>query len=268
MFGSDTLTAVNAFQQKYASDILTGGMVPTGVVGKMTRAKLNALYGCSAPSSAIPSKISLAIKTTGLDVNGATATFCNYGPTDVPVFPARLRLNGVIRDFNITSATKMGACDTVTFPYGIWGLTFDASSTYGLVSAIDPSGMYKTSAVNYTLVGSTTLAVPAFQGAHLSVRGIFIKSNGIQSTLCNLGTTDLTSYPVRVTVNGTSTDVDVPAAYIHGNCPTVTWTYDKFGLPALPPSGTSINASVNVDPNLTYKDLNEFDNSATIVGKI
>jgi peptidoglycan hydrolase-like protein with peptidoglycan-binding domain len=268
-YGLDTFAAVNAFQQKYAGDILAGGMAPTGIVGKMTRAKLNALYGCGVVTAPlIPSKIALTIKSTVIDLNGITTTFCNNSSTDVPVFPTRLRVNSINRDFNIVSATKAGACDTVQFPYSLWGLTFDASSTYSLVTIIDPFSVYKTGTVTYPLTASTTLNVPAFQGVHLSVRGMFIKSNGIQSTVCNLGTVDLTSYPVLVAVNGTSTIVDVPAAYKHGQCPTVTWTYDKFGLPALPPSGTVINATVTVDPNLTYKDLNELDNSATITGSI
>ncbi len=40
--------AVSAFQQKYASEILypNGLKYPTGYVGRATRAKLNALYGC------------------------------------------------------------------------------------------------------------------------------------------------------------------------------------------------------------------------------
>ena len=87
MFGATTFTAVNAFQQKYASDILKDGGAPTGIVGRMTRAKLNALYGCdvvtyaqppvATTTPALPAKISLKIQNTILDSNGVTATFCN-----------------------------------------------------------------------------------------------------------------------------------------------------------------------------------------------
>lgn len=275
-FGSDTLTAVNAFQQKYASDILTNGLAPTGRVGRMTRNKLNALYGCTggtainvgmaAPKGTLPTSVVLSVKDVSIDSSGVTAVFCNGSPTDVPVFPARVRLNGIIRDFNVVGALKAGSCDTDTVPFGVWGLTYDPGSTYGVVTALDPNGMYKTAQVSYPLTATTTLSIPAVAGAHLSVRGITIKSNGIQGTLCNLGSADLSNYPVRVTVNGTSKDMDVPSLHTHGQCQTITWTYDMFGI--YPQAGATINSTVNIDPNNAIQETNEFDNSATVVGTI
>jgi hypothetical protein len=275
-FGADTLAGVNGFQQKYASDILKDGGPPTGMVGKMTRAKLNALYGCdvaSAPVSmstssapAIPTSVVLTVKNVSLDSNGVTVSVCNQSPTDIPVFPLRVRLNGIIRDFSIPSATKAGGCDSDTIPYAAWGLTYDPGSTYGVVTALDPNGIYKTAKITYPLTGTTTLAIPSIQGAHLSVRGISIKSSGVQGTLCNLGTSDLTNYPVRITVNGVNKDVDVPGVHTHGLCQSVTWTYDMFGLALTP--GATVNATINVDPNNIIQETNEFDNSATVVGTI
>ncbi len=269
-FGDATLAAVNAFQQKYASDILTNGQSPTGMVGLNTRRKLNSLYGCDvvvpvAPMT-VPTNVSLQIKNVTIDSNGVTATFCNQSPTAIPVFPARVRLNGIIRDFDITAARGQGACDTVTFPYATWGLTFDPSSTYGVVTALDPNGMYKTSSIVYPLSTTTTLAIPAIDGAHLSVRGVFIKSSGLQGTFCNLGTTDLASYPVRVVLNGVTKDFEVPGAYMHGKCSTVTWTYDNWGVSST--TGTYVSATVNIDPNNIIKETNEYDNSASISGTI
>jgi hypothetical protein len=126
--------------------------------------------------------------------------------------------------------------------------------------------MYKSATVQYPLNATTTLSIPAIQGAHLSVRGITIKSNGLQGTLCNLGTSDLTAYPVRVTVNGVSKDVDAAGVHVHGQCQSVTWTYDQFNLS--PSVGTVITGTINVDPNNIIQETNEFDNSATIVGSI
>jgi peptidoglycan hydrolase-like protein with peptidoglycan-binding domain len=280
MFGSSTLDAVNAFQQKYAGDILVSGATPTGAVGKMTRTKLNSLYGCNVlnsmnadtPNMSVlstePSEVSLSVKSVALDASGVTGTFCNKGNSDVPTFPVRLRLNGVIRDFNVLGALKVGTCDTQTLPYGTWGLTYDPTSVFNLVSQIDPTNIYAKNTLTYPSVGTSTLAIPAITGAHLAVRGVAIKSNGVQATLCNLGSSDLTSYPVRVVINGTTKDVDIAGAYTRGQCPTVTWTYDQFGLSALPPSGTLINAVVTIDPNNVIKEINEFDNSATVLGNI
>jgi len=50
-FGLDTALAVKRFQEKYYSEILTPFGFPhgTGFVGKLTRDKLNKLYGCKRP---------------------------------------------------------------------------------------------------------------------------------------------------------------------------------------------------------------------------
>ena len=275
-FGADTFAAVNGFQQKYASTILPDGSAPTGLVGKMTRTKLNALHGCAVapvvamttttPAFQVPASVILNVKDVSLDSNGVTGVFCNGSPTDIPVFPVRVRLNGIVRDFSVPGATKAGTCDTDTIPYAAWGLSYDPGSTYGVVTALDPNSMYKTATVTYPLVGTTTLSVPAVQGAHLSVRGISIKSTGVQGTLCNLGSSDLPAYPVRVTVNGVSKDVDVAALHTHGQCVTTTWTYDMFNI--APVAGAIITSTVNIDPLNVIQETNEYDNSATIVGSI
>lgn len=275
-FGSDTLAAVNAFQQKYASDVLTGLPGPTGLVGPMTRAKLNSIYGCAAMSQkpmvivgpSVPASVILKVTDVTIDSTGVTVVACNASPTAIPVFPLRVRLNGIIRDFSVLGAVNAGACDTNDIPYSAWGLTYDPSVTYGVVTSIDPNGMYKTSQVGYALSATTTLAVPAVQGAQLAVRGLSLKSGGVQATLCNLGTSDLSSYPVRVTVNGVSENVDASGVHTHGVCQAVTWTYDQFSLPATPPVGTIITATVNIDPNNIIQETNEFDNSATVYGTL
>ncbi len=53
IFDEQTASAVTGFQQKYASEILAplGLQFGTGFVGKSTRTKLNALYGCVKPDS-------------------------------------------------------------------------------------------------------------------------------------------------------------------------------------------------------------------------
>ncbi len=271
-FGDLTEAAVMTFQQKYAGDILKNVGTPTGIVGRMTRAKLNSLYNCdvvtvsAVQAPPLPSKISMQIKNTALDNTGVTVTLCNQSSGDLPAFPIRLRLNGIIRDFSIRSVLKAGSCSTESLPYSVWGLTYDPNTTYALVSALDPTSMYKTSSLNYALSATTSLAIPAVAGYHLSVRGVQIKSNGLQATFCNLGDQDLTSYPVRVTINGIVKDLDVPGAYMHGKCQSVTWTYNTWNISPAP--GALISASINVDPDNIYKESNEFDNAASVTGTI
>ncbi len=283
VFGSMTANAVVAFQQKYASEILIPAklMQGNGFVGKTTRAKLNSLYSCNVipvtqviksynlvtvpvPTLAPISQVRLAISNTTLDPNGLTATFCNKGISDVPTAPFRIRLNGINRDFEVTGAQKAGACETDSLPYGTWGLTYDPGSTFTAVGIIDPNGYYKTASIQYSVNATTTLSVPSVPGAHLTVRSVLIKTTGIQATLCNLGTSDLATFPVRVTVNGVSKDFDATMAHQKGVCVPVNWTYDNFGLSYT--QNTSYSVSVTTDPNNLISEVNEYDNTATAIG--
>ena len=283
IFGDVTLSMVSAFQEKYASIILTpaGLTQGNGYVGKGTRAKLNSLYSCdvipvtqviqsytiNAAPSQTPAPVAparLAVTNLTLDPTGVGATFCNKGTNDLSTAPFRIRVNGINRDFEVTDARKAGSCETDSIPYGTWGLTYNVGSTFTAVSIIDPNGYYKTSGTQYAVNASTTLSVPALPGAHLSVRSVLIKTTGIQATLCNLGSADLTSFPVRATINGTSKDFDITAAYKKGTCIPVTWTYDNFGMSYAP--NTSYSATVITDPNNVIPEVNEFDNTATAIG--
>lgn len=267
-FGGSTRQAVKAFQEKYKSDVLApfGLSVGTGYVGTITRLKLQALYGCRATSiTSNPTvAVNLSVPSLALDSNGVTATFCNNGKADLASAPFRIRLNGINRDFEIIGAQKAGACDTETIGYGTWGLSYNQGNTYTAVSIIDPNGIYKTSSNTLPLNQTATLTVPALLGVHLSVRSIIPKTSGVQSTLCNLGTIDLRAFPVRVTINGNSKVVDVPEAYGAGKCATVNWNYADYNLTYTP--NTVYTVTVTTDPNNLYNEVNELDNTATVVG--
>ncbi len=284
-FGSATSNAVRAFQQKYAATVLVpaGLTQGNGYVGKGTRAKLNALYSCdvvpvtqviqSYTVNAAPAQVSpvvavpqarLAVTNTTLDNSGVTVTFCNKGTSDLTTAPFRIRLNGINRDFEVTGARKAGMCETDAISYGTWGLTYDPGATFTAVSIIDPNGYYKTSSTQFSVNATTTLAVPTLPGAHLSVRSVLVKTTGVQATLCNLGTTDLTTFPIRVTINGMSKDFDPSPVRQKGVCMAISWTYDNWGISYVP--GTSYAVSVQVDPNNIINEVNEFDNAATAIG--
>ncbi len=271
VFGQTTMSAIVAFQQKYAQDVLAHvpHQQPTGNVGPATKAKLKALYGCqiavNAPvAAALPTSVKLAVTNVTLDSTGVTAVFCNQGSVNLPTAPFRIRLNGINRDFEIIGAQTAGACDTESFPYATWGLSYDPSTTFTAITLIDPNSYYKKSVVQYPLNGNAVLTASAITGAHLSVRSAVVKTNGVQATFCNLGTVNLTSFPVRVTVNGTPKDFDIATGYKTGTCVPVTWNYSNWGLAYVP--GTVYTVTIQVDPNNAIQETNEFDNSATVVG--
>lgn len=82
-FNESLASAVTAFQEKYASSILipNGLAHGTGYVGASTRAKLNQLYGCSAPS--VPETM---VSTPPTSASTVTApTISNISPSSASV---------------------------------------------------------------------------------------------------------------------------------------------------------------------------------------
>lgn len=268
VFGDATVAAVKAYQEKYGSDILVPQQMNegNGILGKATRAELNATYGCSALDKEVSLQgVILKVNNISIDSNGITATFCNLTKGNIPSFPVRLRLNGIIRDFDITGAKQAGACVTNVFGYDTWGLTYDPGSVFTVVTLLDPLSMYKSASLQFPLASSTIFTVPVVKGPSVGVRGLALRSNGIQGTFCNAGTVDLTSFPVSITVNGSSTLVDVLGAYKHGTCTTMTWPYSNWI--ANYATGTVISATVLADPQGLYVgDVDKLDNAASVVG--
>jgi hypothetical protein len=269
-FGAETKAAVQAFQEKYVDDILVpfGMKKGTGYFGAVTRLKMQALYGCRTWAPAVPpgSNVSIQVSNLSLDSTGVSATVCNTGKNNLPTVPFRIRLNGINRDFEAIGAQQAGACVSDTWKYETWGLEYDPGSTFTAITLIDPNGVYKSDKLQYPLNSSTTIAVPSIPGYHLSVRSMLLKSAGLQATFCNLGSLDLTSFPVSVMVNGAVKTFDISDAYKSGKCQAKQWAYDNWGLTYVP--GMTFNATITVDPGNTYKETNEFDNVATAVGTL
>ena len=264
-FGVSTKAGIKLFQEKYSDDILApfGLKQGTGYFGTNTRLKMQAFYGCRKIAAPPNIKVNLAVTNLTLDGSGITATVCNRG-NNLPTAPFRIRLNGINRDFEAVGAQKAGSCVTDTWKYETWGLTFDPGTTFTAVALVDPLGFYKSSQLEYPTNYQSSYIVPSLPGAHLAVRGILLKSTGLQAIFCNLGTVNLTSFPVRITVNSSTDDFDVPEVYQAGKCYSKQWTFDKWGISYK--SGVIYNATVKVDPDNTYVETNKFDNVASVVG--
>jgi peptidoglycan hydrolase-like protein with peptidoglycan-binding domain len=268
-YGNATFAAVKSFQEKYKDDILAPNGLTTGngYVGKSTRAKLTALYGCDTLSKQIganSANVKLNITNVSLDSNGINITACNQGQ-DVPTFPLRIRVNGVIRDFDILSARKGGACSTESFSYSTWGFSYDLNSSYTVITVLDPLGVYKNGKLQYADQNGTQFNVPAISGAHLAVRGLILTSTGVQATFCNQGTNDLTNFPTRVNINGITKDFDIVEVHPKATCKNRLFAWSDLGISYV--SGTTYTATVKVDPDNVINEVNEFDNAATVVGK-
>jgi hypothetical protein len=85
LFGTSTKDAVIKFQQKYSSEILSpyGYTSGTGIVGLMTRTKLNNLYGCSTTDTDDDVEVTGVIKCSSDYDCGNTGftgdAFCSSG---------------------------------------------------------------------------------------------------------------------------------------------------------------------------------------------
>jgi hypothetical protein len=269
-FGLDTFLAVVGFQEKYKEDILTpaGLLKGNGYVGPLTRNKLNSLYGCQNKLSMEPEagRIILKIKGILLDKNGISITFCNLSSQDITTFPIRVRLNGIIREFDVLSALQKNTCYPAHWSYETWGLAYDQDTIYTVVVLIDPFGYYKKGAILYPDL--ETISIPALQGMSLSVKSLLFKSNNsIQATFCNMGTEDVSNFPVRAVLNDIEKDFNITGALKSGKCNSSKWNFDSWGIKYS--AGTLYKAVFIIDKNLNdsdNKNLNEFSNAAAITG--
>lgn len=146
--------AVSALQQKYASEILTpnGLRYPTGYVGRSTRAKLNALYGCGITNPPAPSwiKITSSEKTSSL-----TPTI--YGTTN------NLTQVGIV--LASSSGDKAYGSGLIPVINGTWSVTVSPAITNGYYTVYVYDANNNKLATGYLNVDSSASATPSISSA-------------------------------------------------------------------------------------------------------
>ncbi len=264
-FGVGTFQAVRAFQDKYKNEVLlpAGLSTATGYVGTLTRQKLTSLYSCQTSQSyKDDTSIKLAVNGVLITPSGITATLCNEGNA-IPTFPIRVRLNGIIREFNIDAATEAHICYPAHWAYETWGLSYEPGVTYNVISTIDPFNYYKKEYLTYPDLEE--IAVPAVKGIHRSVRSLTLKQSGIQATLCNLGSMNVDTFNIRIRLNGEEKLFNISNLNKSGQCMTKNFSYDNWNVHLYKDTTFDVQLIIERD-NLS--NISEFSSSASIRGSL
>ena len=233
-FGSLTLAAVNKFQTKYASEVLTpiGLTAATGFVGSYTRAKLNSLTCTNPPvvppvNPPITGGFSIALASdspvTGTLVAGqsmatlAKLNFSNGGTAEVKVTNLKVKRMGVSADATLSNVYLFD---------GATRLTDAASVSSGVITFNDSLGL-------------------------ISVAAGTVKTISVVSDIA-AGTSGQT---VGVSINA-ATDVISNASSVNGTFPIVGGTMSIASATlagATFAAGTTVNPSTaTIDPQTDY----------------
>lgn len=87
--------------------------------------------------------VHLAVRSLLLRSSGLQATFCNLGVKNVPAYPVTITVNGVSKNFDISSAYTAGQCSPMVWTYDNWGIIPLSGTSYTASVVVDPAHIYQ-----------------------------------------------------------------------------------------------------------------------------
>ena len=205
-FDDQTAAAVTAFQEKYASEILSpyGLSNGTGYAGKATRAKLNALFGCTGGN---PITVSTSTQTPTSPVSVCPAWGCN-GPEPIrpPITVASTTPTPSTQAFTIQNDSVYSPLTGVSVSTGVTLMVLDISNTSN--DPIKITGIGATQAVLSSSGSQISALSPDFNNISLrEVVGTQATNVGIFSAFTNGGSSWISNfYPSGLTIPANTTE--------------------------------------------------------------
>lgn len=174
------VSLVNASDGKPVATLLNGVDSRNGEAGSVVKIPLvsagqykiqicdsylaNASFICDtsdAPFSIIgtTSAVDLAVTKVELNSTGVTAHFCNLGSQALSSFPVHINLNGILREFDLAGVRSPNVCQTYTWTYSDWSLSYELGKGYNVAVSVDPSNKIAESNESNNLLTATIAGI-------------------------------------------------------------------------------------------------------------
>ena len=238
-FDDQTASAVTAFQEKYASIILTpyGLSNGTGYVGKTTRAELNSLFGCNrsislptstrvcpawgcnGPEPIVPIRIAPTSTSQGLGVLTVAQDSSNP-PAEQVVMGSTGNVLGIYRFTETTGAeavklTDLSLMDAASASTGAPNASFSNIQLYNGSTLLGTATLTGTSNngfdYNYAIHFSTPVIIPAGNAIVLTLKGDVLSYQSGGATDLSAHVFDITGGTAVGATSNESISLTVPA---------------------------------------------------------